>query len=141
MSEPDERQRQNIELARRGLDAFAQGDLETVLTVISEEVEVFSSPDLMNAGTHRGHDGFLDWTEEWVDAWEGLDLEVNSIEPVGDSYVIAAVHQRARGRASGVEVEMDVAFIFQADGSRCVFLGLLPDRESALELVRAREAA
>jgi hypothetical protein len=68
-----------------------------------------------------------------------LDLEVISIEPVGESHVLAAVHQSAQGRASGVAVEMDVVFVFQAGGERCVYLALLPDWESALELVRERE--
>jgi ketosteroid isomerase-like protein len=139
MSEPSERQLANVELARRGLDAFVRGDLETVLSVVSNEVEIFSSPALANSGIYHGHDGFLHWSGEWVEAWEGLDLEVISIEPVGESHVLAAVHQSAHGRASGVAVEMDVVFVFQAGGERCVYLALLPDWESALELVRERE--
>jgi ketosteroid isomerase-like protein len=76
-----ERQRQNVELARRGIEAFGRSDMETVLEVLAEDVTVFSSPDLMNAGTYQGHDGFLHWTREWTDAWEGLALDVVSVEP------------------------------------------------------------
>ena len=139
MSEPSERQLANVELARRGIDAFVRGDLETVLSVVSDDVEVFSSPALANAGTYHGHDGFLHWTGDWVDAWERLDLEVISIEPVGESHVLAAVHQSAEGRASGVTVEMDVVFVFQAGDERCVYVALFPDRDSALKHTRERE--
>jgi ketosteroid isomerase-like protein len=128
-----------VELARRGIEAFGAGDLETVLEVLAEDVTVFSSPDLMNAGTFEGHAGFLHWTREWTDAWESLDLDLISVEPVGERHVVAGVNQRARGR-EGIEVELEVAFLFEADGPRCVYLALLPSRESAIELARQREA-
>jgi ketosteroid isomerase-like protein len=93
-----ERQKQNVELARRGIEAFGRGDMETVLEVLAEDVTVFSSPDLMNAGTYQDHDGFLHWAREWTDAWEGLALDVVSVEPVGESHMVADVIQRAQGR-------------------------------------------
>lgn len=133
-------QQRNVELARRGIDAFGRGDMKEVLDVLSEEVTIYSSPDLMNAGTYRGRDGFLRWTGEWTDTWEGLAFEVNSVEPVGESHVVADVRQRARGRG-GIEVEMDVAFLFETDGPHCVYLALLSSREAGLELAREREAA
>jgi hypothetical protein len=115
--------------------------MDTLLSIISEDIEVFSSPALANPGTYRGHEGFLQWSGNWVDAWEGLDLQVTSIEPLGERHVLAAVHQRAEGRASGVAVEMDVVFVFEAAGERCVYLALVPDWDSALALTREREAA
>jgi ketosteroid isomerase-like protein len=136
----NERQKQNVEVARRGIGAFVRGDMETVLSILSDDVEVFSSPALANPGNYHGHDGFLQWSGNWVDAWEGLELQATSLEAVGQSHVLAAVHQRAEGRASGVAVEMDVVFVFQADGERCGYLALLPDWESALDLAREREA-
>jgi ketosteroid isomerase-like protein len=134
-------QQRNVDVAQGGIEAFVRGDMETLLSIISEDVEVFSSPALANPGTYRGHEGFLQWSGNWVDAWEGLKLEVTSIEPLGQRHVLAAVHQRAEGRASGVAVEMDVVFVFEAAGERCVYLALVPDWDSALELAREREAA
>jgi ketosteroid isomerase-like protein len=52
-----ERQGQNVELARRGIEAFGRSDMETVLEVLAEDVTVFSSPDLMNAGTYQATTG------------------------------------------------------------------------------------
>ena len=131
-------QQRNVDLALRGIDAFVRGDMEEVLDVLSEDVTIYSSPDLMNAGTYQGRDGFLHWTGEWTDAWEGLTFEVISVEPVGESHVVADVRQRARGR-EGIAVEMEVAFLFEADGPHCVYLALLSNREAGLELARERE--
>jgi ketosteroid isomerase-like protein len=133
-----ERQERNVDLARRGIEAFGRGDMETVLEVLAEDVTVFSSPDLMNAGPIRTTTGSS--IGRGTDAWEGLALDVVSVEPVGESHMVADVIQRAQGRG-GIEVEMEVAFLFEADGPRCVYLALLPSRVSAIELAREREAA
>jgi hypothetical protein len=93
----------------------------------------------VNAGTYQGHDGFLHWTRQWTDAWEGLALDVVSVDPVGESHMVADGVQPAQGR-EGIEVEMEAAFLFEADGPRCVYLALPPSRESAIELARSREA-
>jgi ketosteroid isomerase-like protein len=140
MSELSERQAANVELARLGLDAFANGRVAEMMSLISEEVEVFGSPDLMNSGTYHGHDGFMHWTREWTDAWQEFGVEPLSIEAVGDDHVVAVVHQRAKGRG-GIEVEMDVTFLFEARGGRCTYLALVPSAEEGMELARQRQAA
>jgi ketosteroid isomerase-like protein len=140
MSEVSERQAANVELARLGLDAFANGRVDEMLSLISEEVEVFGSPELMNSGTFHGHDGFLHWTREWTDAWQEMGIEPLSIDPIGENHVVALVHQRAKGRG-GIEVEMDVAFLFEARGGLCTYLALVPNAGQGIELAREREAA
>jgi hypothetical protein len=53
--------------------------------------------------------------------------------------VVADVRQTGQGRA-GIEVTMDVAFLFEADqDGRAAFIGLLPDHEKAMALARERE--
>ena len=48
----------NIERVRAGLDAFNRGDVDGVLTVLADDVEIFSSPALANPGTYHGHRGY-----------------------------------------------------------------------------------
>jgi ketosteroid isomerase-like protein len=140
MSEQSEQQRQNLELTRRAFEAFNAADVAGMLSLVSEDVEVYSSPELMNAGTYSGHEGFLRWTQEWSDAWAELAIEVTSVEPVGEKHVITLVNQHAKGRG-GIELEMKVAFLFEAHAGLCTFLALVPDTERAKELVRERLAA
>ena len=128
-------------LARAGFEAFNSGEPGAVVDLLTEDVEVFSSPELANPGTFHGHDGYLTWIGPWVDAWEGLDMEVTEAEAVGERHVIAQVHQTGHGRA-GIEVTMDVAFLFEAaDGGRIHYIALMPDREQAVALAREREAS
>jgi ketosteroid isomerase-like protein len=136
---PTEAER-NIELVRAGVDAFTRGDIDAVLAIMDPDVEVFTPPGLANAGTYHGHEGFLHWTAQWLEAWEGFSIELEEIEAVGDAHVIAQIHQRARGRGSGVEVEMRIVYMFEARNGKAVRFHLYPDRDSALAAVRHRSA-
>jgi ketosteroid isomerase-like protein len=130
---------QRAEVVRRGFEGFNAGDVNAVIGLLAEDVEVFSSPELANAGTFHGPDGFLEWIRPWAEAWDGLDMEVTATTPVGARHVVAEVHQTGQGR-EGIEVTMDVAFLFDInDEGMTSFLALLQNGEQAVELARERE--
>jgi ketosteroid isomerase-like protein len=125
-------------IARAGFEAFNAGDHAALLALLSEDVEVFASPELANAGRFHGHDGYLKWIEPWTEVWETLEMAVTQTTPVGERHVVATVHQTAQGRA-GIEVSMDVAFVFEAKDGRVSYLALMPSADQAVELARERE--
>jgi uncharacterized protein len=127
---------ENVRLAREGFDAFNRGDVDAVLAMLDPEVEVFAAPEFPNSGTFHGHDGYLRWVGEWLEAWDRFVIEVLEIEPVGDDHVVSLVHQRGRGRGSGIEVTQDVAFMWEVRDGRAVRFHLYPDRDAALAGVR-----
>ena len=65
------------------MDAFSQGDMEGMLAALSDDVEVYASGEMANAGVFHGHDGFSAWIRAWTDAWEDLSTEVTENEPIG----------------------------------------------------------
>jgi hypothetical protein len=79
-------------LAQRGMDAFNQGDVSRMLAALSENVEVYASPELANAGQYKGHDGFVSWITSWTDAWEEVAAEVTDNVPIGERHVVTTVH-------------------------------------------------
>ena len=126
-------------LAQGGMDAFNDGDMARMLAVLSEEIEVYASPEMVNSGSYTGHDGFVSWIEAWTDAWEEVTAQVTGNEAVGERHVVISVHQEGRGRG-GIEVSMDLAFIFDVDDqSRCTFLAMVPTPEEALGMAEERE--
>ena len=132
---------QRIALAETGMSAFNEGDMPTMLAALSEDVEVYASPEMANAGQYSGHDGFVAWITAWVDAWEEVSAEVTDNEPVGDRHVVTSVHQQGRGRG-GIEVSMELAFLFDVDDrGMCTYLAMLPTTEDAVEMARLREAS
>src|SRR5262245_45397726 len=105
MSEPQD---SNLELTRRAFVAFRPEAPEELIDLADPEVEFHISDGLGNSGTYHGHDEFLTATAEWTDAWEGLEMEILRMEPVGERHVVIEVNQSAKGRGSGVPVEMEI---------------------------------
>jgi ketosteroid isomerase-like protein len=131
---------QRLALAQAGMDAFNDGDVPGMLAALAPHVEVYASPEMVNAGRYSGHDGFVTWITAWTDAWEEISAEVTANTPVGERHVVTAIHQEGRGRG-GIEVSMDLAFLFDVnDDGLCSFLAMLPTAEEGVRMAEEREA-
>jgi ketosteroid isomerase-like protein len=131
---------ERIDLVRRGYEAYNAGDLEAVLDLFDPEIEVWASPDMLNSGTYRGHEGWLRWISQWNDAWESFHMEVDEIVPVGEHHVVARIHASGRGRGSGVEVVLrDTGYVYDVREGRSVYLGSHSSFEEAIADARDRE--
>jgi ketosteroid isomerase-like protein len=128
-------------MARAGMAAFNAGDVDGMLAALADDIEVYASPDMINAGTFHGHDGFIRWITAWTDAWEEISAEVTESISVGDRHVVTAIHQTGRGR-EGIELSMELAFLFDVgDDGLCHFLAMVPTPQEAVRLAEEREAA
>jgi ketosteroid isomerase-like protein len=126
----------NVAIARSGIEAFNRGDVDAVLALASPHVEVYAPPDSPNPGRYEGHAGYLQWTGQWLEAWDSFWLEVLDIEAVDDRHVVALVRQHGRGRLSGADTTMEAAHLYEIDeDGRIVRFQLHDDRERALESV------
>ncbi len=121
------------------MDAFNDGDVQRMVAALTEDVEVYASPEMANAGEYSGHEGFVSWITAWTDAWEEVTADVTDNTTVGERHVVTTVHQEGRGRA-GIEVNMDLAFLFEVnDEGLCTFLAMLPTPEEAIRMAEERE--
>jgi ketosteroid isomerase-like protein len=128
-------------LARAGMEAFNAGDMDRMLAALASDVEVYSSPEMANAGNFRGHDGFTTWITAWTDAWEAISAEVSDTIVVGHRHIVTAIDQEGRGR-DGIELTMKLAFLFDVnDQGECTYLAMVPTPEEAVEMAEEREKA
>ena len=127
----------NVELVRSGFEAFNRGDVTGVLALLHPDVEVHSVAEVGEEGTYHGHQGFLDWTAIWLDAWDDFKIEVEEIEEVDDENVLIHARQRGRGKGSGLEVEQNGIYLFTMREGLATRLHLYADRESALAAARS----
>jgi ketosteroid isomerase-like protein len=126
-------------LAQGGMDAYNDGDVARMLAVLTEDVEVYASPEMANAGEYRGHEGFVSWIRAWTDAWEEISADVTDNTPVGERHVVTTIHQEGRGRG-GIEVSMQLAFLFDVnDEGLCTYLAMLPTPQEAIRMAEERE--
>jgi len=103
----------NREMVATAFDAFRRGDVDAVNAHLDPDIEVRIADDLANSGTWKGIDGFWESVSSWLEAFDDYSVEVESIETPDDDHVIVAAHQTAKGRSSGVPVELTTYFLFE----------------------------
>jgi ketosteroid isomerase-like protein len=140
MEASSEAQRRNMELTQRGFDAYNAGDNEGLATLLHPDVELHADAELLNSGDFRGREGFSQWSSEWLEAWEEFRVEPTAVEAFGDHCVLVDSHQLARGAGSGVDVEMDVFWAFEADGGTVRRMHLYTTRGRAIEAIERWQA-
>jgi ketosteroid isomerase-like protein len=125
----------NVELVRLGLEGFEREGPEALLAYADEAI-VVGADGVLDTSTYRGHDGVLRWSRDWLEAWETFRMEATEIVPVGDHIVVALLHQVGTGKASGIEVEVDVAYLIEVHDGKVNKLILYSDPERALDVAR-----
>jgi len=130
--------RENVEIVRRLFDAVARRDAETVLSLYHPDVEWDGSRHRWGevlAGPSRvhGHEGLRRWGRKYYEAWENLEDNIEELIDAGE-HVVSVVTTRARGRASGVEVEWKHnAGVWTIEQGKIVRVVWFSTREEALE--------
>jgi ketosteroid isomerase-like protein len=129
---------QNVELVRRSMDAFARGDLDAFLEASDPAAEWRTASDEPNPETFRGHDGIRRFAGEIAEAWEERFDDVMEFEDpidLGD-WVVVPWTARLRGRASGIEVEVNETYAVKVEDGRIVRVDEYRTTREAIETVR-----
>ena len=99
---------ENVEIVRRLYAAAARRDTDAVLSIYDSDVEWDGSRSrwgevFTGEARIRGHDALRRLFRQYYEMWENLEDEVTELIDAGDT-VVSVVNTRARGRASGLEV-------------------------------------
>jgi hypothetical protein len=95
----------------------------------------------MSNGEENGHEGYLKWVGEWLEAWDDFKIEWQEIEPVGDRHVVTSVRQTGKGKGSGVPVEMKATYMWEIRDGLLVRFHLYSTWDEAVEAAREGEAS
>jgi ketosteroid isomerase-like protein len=125
---------QNVELVRSYYEAVNRGDEEAVERMIAPDFVADASRRLIEPGVVYGREAAAEAAARVRDAWEVLILEPEELIPVGDR-VVAVVHNRARGKASGVDVESRTGQVWTVRDGLIVHFEYFGTRAEALEAV------
>jgi ketosteroid isomerase-like protein len=123
----------NVELARRSLEAFAAGDWRTTLEFVDPEVEWIETPGLgPDAAVYRGIEEIRDAVESWTEMWTDYAFEVCDYLDAGDQ-VVVLMKEGGRGRGTGVSVERELGQVFTVRGGKVRRVRLYGNWAEALE--------
>jgi ketosteroid isomerase-like protein len=123
----------DIELIKRGLTAFGEGNFDLMLETLDEDAEI---QRLGGAGTLRGKEAIRAWAEP--DAIEYQNATPTGFRRNGDR-VLVNCDWRIRGSGSGIEVETKVFLVYRLRGGKVLHLDVFQDEKDALEAAGLRE--
>jgi ketosteroid isomerase-like protein len=128
---------ENIELARRGFEAFNRTFTEEapdLYEILDPEVEWVPMSALLMRTRYHGHDGVRQWVEEMRRDWTTFEVRPERYVDVGDDRVLALGSWRAKGRGGDVLLDFpQAAWLVQYRKRRLVRLQTFTDRKQALE--------
>ena len=129
---------ENVEIIRRGIDAFNRRDLDELLQGYDPdaEVDLSRSPGLQ-AGIYRGREAVRAFWNTFFEAWERMTVSVDEYIDCGES-VVVPTRTRFWGR-EGIEVEAYGVFVVILRDARIVVWRLFRQLDEALNTARLEQ--
>lgn len=128
----------NIELIRRGHQAFRDSGEEAIFEYLDPEVEVSPVEELPGAETGHGHEGFRRFFQTIRDAFGDFGWEPQEFVDLGD-HVLVKTRFFAAGRGSGIPVEATIYNLWTVRRGKAVRVRGYLNRAEALEAAGAPE--
>jgi ketosteroid isomerase-like protein len=121
------------------MPGVSQANVEVVrqfiLLAVDEALE-YADPDIVwnpaEESASQGLDAVRASFVRWKSEWDDYEVHPEEFEPVGDR-VLATVYLRARGRASGIEVDTRFYDVYTVRDGKIVRMDQFTRRSEAIE--------
>ena len=125
---------QNVEIVRRGIDAFNRRDLDAIALDVDPDAEVdWSRSPVVEAGIYQGHPACWDFWSTFFDTWERMTVSVDEYIDCGETVVVPnRTHFWGR---DGIEVDAYGVTVVTLRHGRIVEWRLFRERAEALKAV------
>jgi SnoaL-like domain len=91
--------RENVELYRRGIEAFNERDLEGFLELADPDVVGTSRVLAIEGGSYRGHDGTREWWKDLLGVFPDFTIEIVWVRDAAD-LTVSELRNSAQGEVS-----------------------------------------
>jgi ketosteroid isomerase-like protein len=128
---------QNLALFRRALDAYNRRDLDEVLELAHPEVVWHPAFEALLGGkatVFRGHEGMREIFAAVDEAFSEIRAEADEIRDLGRDRVAASGRLRARGRASGAEIDSETSWLIEFRDGRVLTVWTFLDPDEAFRV-------
>jgi ketosteroid isomerase-like protein len=122
------------ELVREQFAATNDRDFERAMAFYADDVVLVVNEGFLNTGTFSGKERVGEWFGDWFRAFgPDYSFEITEAEVLhpGLAYLFAVYG--GSGRASGVEVSGQSAYLYRVEDGKITRVQLFPTREEAME--------
>jgi ketosteroid isomerase-like protein len=119
-------------VVRRIAAAGGPRDASVFLELTGPAVEWHTSLSVVSeGGAYHGHEGVRQYVRDLDQTFESFEVDLDGLMSVGDLVLtVGRVHYR--GKASGVELEASVGWVFRFRDGKVLYLRAFSDPEQAL---------
>jgi ketosteroid isomerase-like protein len=108
---------ENVEIAKRLMDAFNERDLDTFAEITTPDFEWTTSMTAVEGEIFRGREGIETYFGRMRDAWDEFRALASEFRDLGDR-VLWLGRLEGRGRGSGVPVTAPLDILFDFRGGK-----------------------
>lgn len=131
----------HADLINRAYEAMNARDVDAAKAMAAPDIELRTRFTGVAGRAYRGFSGIEQWFADVHEAWEDVEQIPQRFIEVSPERTIAVVRFKARGKASGVEVDQEIAPIFTIRGGRVIGIETHPSVDAALAAAGRPEAA
>jgi ketosteroid isomerase-like protein len=131
---------ENVDIVQAAFAAFIRGDTDAVLQLCAEDIVITQPPELPGVSLRQyGYSGVLEAFAIWPEQWDEYRIEPPRVVADPGDDVIVAARTHGRGKQSGVEVDMEFAFLFTVREGKITEWQIFVSEDQALEAAGLRE--
>jgi ketosteroid isomerase-like protein len=124
---------ENVESARRGIDAFNRGDVEALAAETTEDVELFAAlGGAVEGGGFHGRTGIEAYFQITAETWSEFRILAEDFSDLGDRVLVVG-RIWGRGKGSRVPVEAPNAIVMDFRGGKAWRIHSYFDQAEALQ--------
>jgi ketosteroid isomerase-like protein len=125
---------EDVQVVLDQYEATNERNFERVMSLYDEDVELIVREPYLTAGRFRGRKAVGDWFGDWFSTFDrDMRFDVTECRELPNGDVLLVARNRARGRASGVELHGTVVWVYRVAGGKITRVEGFPSREAALE--------
>ena len=130
---------ENVEIVRRGTDAYNRGDLDGVLEDWAPDAVLdWCNSRGFDAGVYQGHGEIRAFWQRFLETFDEVRFELDDPVEVDDGLLIVENVAYLRGR-DGIEVQARSAWLITIRDGETTSLTLYQTKQEALEAAGLRE--
>jgi ketosteroid isomerase-like protein len=124
---------ENVDVVQRAWDAWLRGDLPGLLRHFTPDI-VWDTSHYRDwpEPAYHGREGVERFLSEWLAVWDDYEVGVDESLAAPDGRVVSLYWHRGKGRASGLAMHDEIAYVATVRDRKIAYIEIYDDRAAAL---------